>query len=96
MTTLLEASSTLNLKPQKLTLSVFRFGLAQIYVVRFVSAYVLLGFVVMEVCYFGVWCRPFNNYWKVPVDNSMCNETIYRVWSNKHQYNVRLQPTILS
>ena len=26
--------------------------------------------VVMEVLYFGVWCRPFNQYWAVPTNSS--------------------------
>lgn len=30
------------------------------------SVYVAVAFVVMEVLYFGVWCRPFNQYWAVP------------------------------
>lgn len=28
--------------------------------------YVGISFVVMEVLYFGVWCRPFTMYWAVP------------------------------
>lgn len=37
--------------------------------VKLLSAYVVGGFVIMEVCYFGVWCRPFTEYWAVPTDN---------------------------
>jgi hypothetical protein len=25
----------------------------------------------MEILYFGVWCRPFYDYWEVPVANGM-------------------------
>jgi hypothetical protein len=35
-------------------------------VVKVVAAYVAVGFVVMEILYLGVWCRPFNQYWAVP------------------------------
>ncbi len=34
--------------------------------VKIVAGYVVLGFVVMEVLYLAVWCRPFNQYWAVP------------------------------
>ena len=50
---------------QKLT-----FGLKQQIAVKAVGIYVVLNFIVMEVLYFGVWCRPFDQYWAVPVANS--------------------------
>jgi hypothetical protein len=31
--------------------------------IKVLFAYVVLTFVVMEVLYLGVWCRPFSNYW---------------------------------
>ena len=34
------------------------------------SVYVAVSFVVMEVLYLGVWCRPFNQYWAVPPSSS--------------------------
>lgn len=34
------------------------------------SIYVAIAFVVMEVLYFGVWCRPFNQYFAVPPNSS--------------------------
>jgi hypothetical protein len=40
--------------------------------VKIVAAYVVLGFVVMEILYLGVWCRPFGQYWAVPPENSTC------------------------
>ncbi|KAF2643733.1 hypothetical protein P280DRAFT_466474 [Massarina eburnea CBS 473.64] len=35
-------------------------------VVLLVSIYTFFGFVIMEVLYLGVWCRPFYQYWAVP------------------------------
>jgi hypothetical protein len=46
-------------------------SLSQNLAVKFVAAYVTAGFVVMEILYLGVWCRPFNQYWAVPPENSM-------------------------
>jgi hypothetical protein len=39
------------------------------------SIYVAVAFVVMEVLYLGVWCRPFSQYWAVPPNSSewFCN-----------------------
>lgn len=34
------------------------------------SIYVGVSFLVMEILYFGVWCRPFNQYWAVPTHSS--------------------------
>ncbi|KAF3769354.1 hypothetical protein M406DRAFT_249523 [Cryphonectria parasitica EP155] len=41
-------------------------------VVKLVAAYVAVGFIVMEVLFFGVWCRPFWHYWQVPNDSLEC------------------------
>ncbi|KAK0948518.1 hypothetical protein LTR48_001607 [Friedmanniomyces endolithicus] len=41
--------------------------------IKLLSAYVALGFVVMEVLYFGVWCRPFSDYYAVPTPNVQCD-----------------------
>jgi hypothetical protein len=45
-------------------------GLTQEYAVKGVACYVIFGWLLMEILYFGVWCQPFNQYWAVPVDNS--------------------------
>jgi len=45
------------------------FGLKQQVAVKIVGAYVVLNWIVMETLYFGVWCRPFPQYWAVPVAN---------------------------
>jgi hypothetical protein len=34
------------------------------------SVYVAVSFVVMEVLYLGVWCRPFTEYWALPPHSS--------------------------
>jgi hypothetical protein len=38
--------------------------------VKIAAVYVGVGLVVMEVLYFGVWCRPFTQYWTVPPESS--------------------------
>jgi len=40
------------------------------------SIFVAVTFVIMEILYFGVWCRPFNQYWAVPTNSSMCSSHI--------------------
>lgn len=30
---------------------------------QILAGYVAFGFIFMEIFYFGVWCRPFSNYW---------------------------------
>ena len=44
-------------------------SLKQNIAVKAVAVYVADGFVLMEVLYLGVWCRPFNQYWAVPPNN---------------------------
>lgn len=44
-------------------------SLRQNLAVKFVAVYAALGFVLMEILYLGVWCRPFTEYWAVPPDN---------------------------
>lgn len=44
-------------------------SLKQNIAVKVVAGYVAVSFVVMEILYLGVWCRPFNQYWAVPPDN---------------------------
>ncbi|KAI0134293.1 hypothetical protein BJ170DRAFT_679196 [Xylariales sp. AK1849] len=48
-------------------------SLKQNHFVKFVAAYVVSGWVIMEILFFGVWCRPFWNYWQVPPDNIQCS-----------------------
>jgi hypothetical protein len=35
--------------------------------------YVAATFVIMEILYLGVWCRPLSNYWAVPTPNVQCS-----------------------
>lgn len=48
------------------TLTCCRNGLWQHRDVKVVAVYVAFGYLLMEVLFFGVWCRPFYNYWSVP------------------------------
>lgn len=48
-------------------------NLSQRVAVKVVAIYAAVGFVVMEILYLGVWCRPFNQYWAVPTDNIQCS-----------------------
>lgn len=42
-------------------------GLAEAYAVKAVGLYCAIGYAVIQILYFGVWCRPFYMYWSVPV-----------------------------
>jgi hypothetical protein len=53
------------------------FGLKQELAVKILLGYVIGNWVVMEVLYFGVWCRPFHDYWAVPVANGIHPLTRY-------------------
>ncbi|KAI8930887.1 hypothetical protein NX059_011902 [Plenodomus lindquistii] len=45
--------------------------------IKLLSAYVAVGFVVIEVLYFTAWCRPFSDYYAVPTRNSQCNGMVH-------------------
>lgn len=49
-------------------------GLTESYAVRAVSVYCVVGYVVIQILYLGVWCRPVDMYWAVPVppDKGQC------------------------
>ncbi|CAG8089747.1 unnamed protein product [Penicillium salamii] len=40
--------------------------------IKILSIYVAIGFVVIMVTYYAVYCRPFSQYWAMPVDNMQC------------------------
>ncbi|CAG8888276.1 unnamed protein product [Penicillium egyptiacum] len=40
--------------------------------IKILSVYVAIGFVVIMVTYYTVYCRPFSQYWAMPVDNMQC------------------------
>lgn len=50
--------------------------------VKILAVYVAVAFVVMEILYFGVWCRPMNQYWAVPTDNVQCSAAIHHLITN--------------
>ncbi|KAF2132632.1 hypothetical protein P153DRAFT_168780 [Dothidotthia symphoricarpi CBS 119687] len=50
--------------------------------VQATAVYVFLGFVVMEILYFGVWCRPFNQYWAVPTYSVQCSAATNHLITN--------------
>ncbi|EXM13984.1 hypothetical protein RAB80_003612 [Fusarium oxysporum f. sp. vasinfectum] len=57
-------------------------SLSQNLAVKFVAAYVTAGFVIMEILYLGVWCRPFNQYWAVPPKNTQCSAATNHLITN--------------
>jgi hypothetical protein len=40
--------------------------------IKILSVYVALGFVVIMVTYYAVYCRPFSQYWAMPVQDLQC------------------------
>ncbi|KAJ5959027.1 uncharacterized protein N7479_006177 [Penicillium vulpinum] len=40
--------------------------------VKILAVYVAFGFVVIMVTYYAVYCRPFSQYWALPVSNLQC------------------------
>ncbi|KAL8660284.1 MAG: hypothetical protein Q9202_006695 [Teloschistes flavicans] len=40
--------------------------------VIYVAAYCVFGYLLTQILYLAVWCRPISQYWRVPVDNSQC------------------------
>lgn len=51
-------------------------------VVKILAVYVAFGFVIMEIFYLGVWCRPFHNYWAVPTPNVQCSAATNHLITN--------------
>ncbi|OJJ44542.1 hypothetical protein ASPZODRAFT_134624 [Penicilliopsis zonata CBS 506.65] len=47
--------------------------------VKILAAYVALGFFVVMLTYYAVYCRPFSQYWAMPVSNIQC--ATYRNYS---------------
>ncbi|KAI3325645.1 hypothetical protein HD806DRAFT_490848 [Xylariaceae sp. AK1471] len=50
--------------------------------VKIVAGYVAFGFVLMEILYFAVWCRPFSQYWAVPPDSIQCSAATNHLITN--------------
>lgn len=57
-------------------------NLKQNLAVKIVSAYVVTTYCVMFILYFGVWCRPFSDYWAVPTDNVQCTTALNHLITN--------------
>jgi len=38
----------------------------------YLLGYIAIGFIVIEITYYGVFCRPFSQYWAMPVKNFQC------------------------
>lgn len=38
----------------------------------FLFWYIWIGFIVIEIVYYGVFCKPFDQYWAVPVTDLQC------------------------
>lgn len=47
-------------------------GVRQNLFVKILMGYALLGFVVIMITYYGVYCRPFSQYWAMPVQDMQC------------------------
>ncbi|KAF2404940.1 hypothetical protein EJ06DRAFT_552412 [Trichodelitschia bisporula] len=50
--------------------------------VKLLSVYVLATFVIMEILYLAVWCRPFSAYWALPTLNSQCSTATHHLITN--------------
>ncbi|KZM24350.1 uncharacterized protein EKO05_0005627 [Ascochyta rabiei] len=45
--------------------------------IKVLSIYVALGYMVMQILYFAVWCRPFPEYYRVPTNFPQCNTLVH-------------------
>ena len=71
------------------------FGLKQNVAVKFMAWYCLIGFIVVQVLYLAVWCRPIQQYWAVPVVNRklrMLHATLHSADTNDRTVCDLLQP----
>lgn len=50
--------------------------------IKVLFGYVATSFVVMEILYFGVWCRPFYEYWAVPTNSVQCDAATNHLITN--------------
>ncbi|KAI9371578.1 hypothetical protein BJX61DRAFT_548169 [Aspergillus egyptiacus] len=42
-------------------------------IVKIIGAFCLFSFVLIEILFFAVWCRPFSAYWSVPAKSQQCS-----------------------
>ncbi|KAL2810566.1 UbiD family decarboxylase [Aspergillus granulosus] len=47
-------------------------GLWQHRFVKIIGAICIFSFILIEILFFAVWCRPFSAYWSVPPKNQQC------------------------
>lgn len=57
-------------------------GLPVNIVFKALLAYVAVSFLIMEVLYFAVWCRPFHNYWAIPPPSKQCSAATNHLITN--------------
>lgn len=57
-------------------------NLVQSRLVKAAAVYVGTTYTVMEILYFGVWCRPFHDYWQTPTDNVQCTTALHHLIVN--------------
>ena len=57
-------------------------NLAQNLAVKIAFGYVAVTYVVMEILYFAVWCRPFHDYWQTPTNNTQCTTALHHLIVN--------------
>jgi hypothetical protein len=50
-------------------------------VLQWIAGYVMAGLVGIEISYYGILCRPFRQYWALPVENQQCASylTYYKI-----------------
>ncbi|KAH7024422.1 uncharacterized protein B0I36DRAFT_331372 [Microdochium trichocladiopsis] len=48
-------------------------SLKQNWMVKALTIYCIVTFIVMQILFFAAWCRPFHNYWQVPPDDLNCS-----------------------
>lgn len=51
-------------------------------VVKCAVGYVVGTYIIMVILYFGVWCRPFSDYWETPTNNVQCSTALNHLITN--------------
>lgn len=55
------------------------------FAIKLLGGYTLFAFIFMEIFYFGVWCRPFVNYWFVAFSHSkLSSPNMFRSGPSQH------------
>ncbi|OJI96745.1 hypothetical protein ASPVEDRAFT_78497 [Aspergillus versicolor CBS 583.65] len=53
--------------------STMTYGLWQHRFVKIIGAICISSFILIEILFFAVWCRPFSAYWSVPAKSQQCS-----------------------